>query len=309
MALINNASINSSNTTFDSTTWLLQLSLWALRIICPLLIILCPIANWMCICIFQSRVYNRSSSKWYFIFIAIFDTIYVVITAPLLFLLTLEIYILNWNIIFCKLIVFLNYLSCQISAGLLACLSVDRLIATTCLFLYRYNCTTNVSKYVCIFVILLLSIVNSHYLIGYTIDSNGYCSARYYKWYEDIYSRLNVVYLLSYSIIPFTIITICNLFTVISVCQSKSNMKTKYLFKKPTLSINNPNEQIIVDSPPFCLSPIYDNKKEETIINKNTNKIQCSNENKHPLYITMNESQIIDSNCKFILRIIKRLFF
>jgi len=86
-------------------------------------------------------------------------------------------------------------------------------------------------------------------------------------------------------------------------------MKTKYLFKKPTLSINNPNEQITVDSPPFCLSPMYDKQKGETVINKNTNKIICSNENKHPLYITMNESQIIDSNCKFILRIIKRLFF
>jgi hypothetical protein len=76
-------------------------------------------------------------------------------------------------------------------------------------------------------------------------------------------------------------------------------MKTKYLFKKRTLSLNNPNEEIIVDSPPFCLLPTYDKKTEEIIINKNTNKIQCSNENKHQLYITMNESQIIDSNCKF----------
>lgn len=221
-----------SNNTLDSTTWLLQISLWPLRIVCPLLIILCPLANWICITIFQSRIYSRSSSKWYFIFIAIFDTIYVLVTAPLIFLITFEIYILNWNTFFCKLIVFFNYLSCQISAGLLACLSIDRLLATSCLLLYRYNCTAHLSKYVCVCVIVIFSIVNSHYLIGYRLDSQGFCSVRYYQWYENIYSHLNVVYLLSYSIIPFTIITICNIVIVISVCHNKSNMKKKYRVRK-----------------------------------------------------------------------------
>lgn len=222
------------NNTTDSNTWLLQISLWPVRIVCPLLIILCPIANWICITIFQSRIYNRSSSKWYFIFIAIFDTIYVLVTAPLIFLLTFEIYILNWNIFFCKIIVFFNYLACQISAGLLACLSIDRLLATSCLFLYRYNCTAHLSKYVCFCVIFMLSMINCHYLIGYRIDTQGFCSTRYYPWYAKIYSHLNVVYLLSYSIIPFTIITICNIFIVISVCQNKSNMKKKYHVRRST---------------------------------------------------------------------------
>ncbi len=260
------------NNTLDSTSWLLELSLWPLRIVCPLLIIFCPMANWICISIFQSRIYSRSSSKWYFIFIAIFDTIYVLVTAPLIFLITFQIYILNWHILFCKLIVFLNYLACQISAGLLACLSIDRLLATSCLFLYRYNCTANVSKYVCLCVILMLSIVNSHYLIGYRIDSQGFCSMRYYKWYGSIYSHFNVVYLLSYSIIPFTIITICNIFIVISVCQNKSNMKKKYLTKKPNLSSS------------------FEKKDGPTI---NNNKIfrydSYSHETKHP-----NDNQVIN---------------
>jgi hypothetical protein len=275
MTYINNTAHNIS----DSSTWLIQFSLWPLRIVCPLSIILCPVANWICIRIFLSRIYERSSSKWYFIFIAIFDTIYVLVTAPLIFLLTLEIYILNWNVFFCKSLVFLNYLCGQISAGLLACLSIDRLIATSCLYIYRYNCTTNVSKYVCLFVICILSIVNSHYLIGYTIDSNGFCSARYYKWYGDIYSRLNVVYLLSYSIIPFTIITICNIFIVLSVCQNKSIMKKKYLSKKPNHHHNNNNHIFKFE--------------------------HCSNENesKHQVFITINEDHVLnktrDSNGKF----------
>jgi len=290
MSLIN----NTLNNTFDSASLFLQLSLWPLRIVCPLLIIICPITNWICISVFQSRIYDRSSSKWYFIFIAIFDTIYVLVTAPLIFLISLGIYILNWNIVFCKLIVFLNYLACQISAGLLACLSIDRLLATSCLFLYRYNCTANVSKYVCLCVILMLSIVNSHYLIGYTIDSNGYCSMRYYKWYGDIYSHLNVVYLLSYSIIPFTIITICNIFIVISVCQNKANMKKKYLVKKPNLSITNPNDQANMS----YLSLSFEKKDDPTI---NNNKIfkfeQYSIDNQHPII-----NKIIDSSCKNISR-------
>ena len=222
-----NSTIVTSNSTIDSANLLLRTALWSLRIVCPIFIIICPISNWACIRIFQSRIYARSSSRWYFIFIAIFDTIYVLVTAPLLFLITLNIYILNWHILLCKSIVFFNYLSCQISAGLLACLSIDRLIATSCLSLYRQTCTTNLSRIICLIVIGVFSIVNSHYLIGYTIDSNGYCNVKRYKWYEINYSRLNVVYLLSYSIIPFTIIAICNLFIVISVCQNKTNMKKK----------------------------------------------------------------------------------
>lgn len=216
------------NVTTDSATWLLRFSLWPLRIVCPLLILICPAMNWACIRIFQSRIYARSSSKWYFINIAIFDTIYVFVTAPLIFLISLDIYILNWHRLLCKSIVFLNYLSCQISAGLLACLSIDRLVATSCLSVYRQNCTTSLSKSVCLAVTVIFSIVNSHYLIGYTIDSDGYCSVRHYKWYGTNYSRLNVVYLLSYSIIPFSIITICNLLIVLSVCQNKTNLRKKY---------------------------------------------------------------------------------
>ncbi|CAF2425572.1 unnamed protein product [Rotaria sp. Silwood2] len=306
MPLINNTIINTYNNTFDSTTWLLQLSFWPLRIVCPLLIIFCPTANWICIYIFQSRIYHRSSSKWYFIFIAIFDTIYVLVTAPLIFLITFEIYILNWNILLCKLIVFLNYLSCQISAGLLACLSIDRLVATSCLLLYRYHCTTSISKYVCLVVILILSIINSHYLIGYTIDSDGYCSTRYYPWYQKIYSSLNIVYLLSYSIIPFTIISICNLFIVINVCQNKSNLRKKYLLKKSISSTNNQNGEALIHLSSCCFSATFDKNEDPIIINKNNNKLKVrrnSNENKHETFVRINENQTInrpmDSNSEW----------
>ncbi|CAF0789912.1 unnamed protein product [Adineta ricciae] len=278
MTLLTNVSTNS---TIDSTTWLLQFSLWPLRLFCPLLVVLCPVANWICVSIFQSSIYSRSSSKWYFIFIAIFDTIYVLVTAPLIFLLTLEIYILNWSIICCKIILFVNYLSCQISAGLLACLSIDRLLATTCLFLYRYNCTANVSKYVCLLVILMLSLINSHYLIGYTIDKNGFCTAKAYPWYEKIYPQLNVVYLLSYSIIPFTIITICNLFIVISVCQNKSAMKKKYYVKKPSMIINNPMEQTLTNLPSCYQATVYEKKRDSQL-----------NEMRHQVSVTNNTSQV-----------------
>ena len=236
MSSFENTTGPSLNVTSDSATWLLRFSLWPLRIVCPLLILICPATNWACIRIFQSRIYARSSSKWYFINIAIFDTIYVFVTAPLIFLISLDIYILNWHRLLCKSVIFLNYLSCQISAGLLACLSIDRLVATSCLSVYRQSCTTSLSKGVCLAVILVFSTVNSHYLIGYTIDSDGYCGVRHYKWYEANYSRLSVVYLLSYSIIPFTIITICNLFIVLSVCQNKTNMRKKYEQKRVTRS-------------------------------------------------------------------------
>ena len=185
----------------------------------------------------------------------------------------------------CKLIVFLNYLSCQISAGLLACLSIDRLIATTCLFLYRFNCTTNISKYVCLCLLyLMLAILNSHYLIGYRIDSQGFCSMRYYKWYGSIYSHFNVVYLLSYSIIPFTIITICNIFIVISVCQNKSNMKKKYLSKKPNSSVNNPNDLVGMNQ----ILSSFEKKDDPPPINIRSESYS------QPMYATVEGNQVVN---------------
>ncbi|CAF0756775.1 unnamed protein product [Adineta steineri] len=270
-----NGTSDSSN---DAAQLLLRLSIWSLRIVCPFIIIFCPISNWACIKIFQSRIYARSSSKWYFIFIAIFDTIYVVVTASLLLLLTLEIYILNMHVLSCKIIIFLNYLSCQISAGLLACLSIDRLVATSCISMYRQNCTTNLSKNVCFAVIIIFSIVNSHYLFGYTIGPKGGCSPRHYNWYDKNYSRLNIVYLLSYSIIPFTIITICNIFIVISVCQNKTNMKKKYDMKKSILPSNNQHKHTVTgkcsaqmsDKPTKVFVSINDNKKMTNLLNSNS---------------------------------------
>jgi hypothetical protein len=285
MSFIDNSTVLPLNSTVESSNWLLQSSIWSLRLICPLFLIVSPIFNWACIRIFQSRIYARSSTRWYFIFIAIFDTIYVVVTAPLVLLVTLEIYILNWNIVFCKSILFFNYLSCQISAGLLACLSVDRLVATSCLSLYRQTCTTNFSKIVCFIVIFVFSIVNSHYLIGYTLDSDGYCNTRRYKWYAEYYSRLNVVYLLSYSIIPFTIITISNIFIVLTVCQNKTKMKRKYNIKKRT-SLHH--DQMLTPKGSLKMS------KSEL----------CTTDDKHEMFVTITNKKVmnnlLDSNCKIV---------
>ena len=303
MTLIDNTTIVTLNSTLDSRAWLIQLSLWPLRIVCPLLIIICPATNWACIRTFQSRIYARSSSKWYFISIAIFDTIYVLVTAPLIFLLTLGIYILNWNILLCKIMVFLNYLSCQISAGLLACLSIDRLIATSCLSVYRQNCTTNLSKFVCLAVILIFSILNSHYLIGYTIDSNGFCSVRHYEWYEANYSRFIFVYLLSYSIIPFTIITICNLFIAISVCQNKTNLRKKYEIKKPVSVSNIHHERLLT---PKCSIVICDEQKNILKFEQYSTEKDFVNENTNEIFVTIKDKQVInkilDTNGKFIVK-------
>ncbi|CAF1576021.1 unnamed protein product [Rotaria magnacalcarata] len=292
MSAINNNTTVASNITTGSSNWLLHLSLWSLRILCPLFIIICPIFNWACIRVFQSQIYARSSSKWYFIFIATFDTIYVLVTAPLLFLITLEIYILNWHILLCKSIVFLNYLSCQISAGLLACLSIDRLVATSCVSFYRHNCTTNLSKILCLAVIFVFSILNSHYLVGYTIDSHGYCSIRHYRWYEEIYSRLNVVYLLSYSIIPFTIITICNIFIVISVCQNKTNMKKKY-DRKNSINLSSINHEQTVK--PKAASKNCDKTVQKLKFEQSSTADTITNENEHEILVTMKNEKVINN--------------
>jgi len=154
---------------------------------------------------------------------------------------------------------------------------------------------------VCLVVIIVFSMVNSHYLIGYTIDSNGYCNVRRYKWYEANYSRLNVVYLLSYSIIPFTIITICNLFIVLSVCHNKTNMKKKYEIKKPILSSNIHHELAII---PQCLLKVSDKTINKLEFDQYSKENDVINKNKHDMFTSIKDKKItndlLDSNCKFL---------
>ena len=292
MTLVENSTAIPSNATNDFSAWLFSVSLWLVRLVCPLLIVFCPLSNWACIRTFQSRVYARSSTKWYFINIAIFDTIYVLVTAPLIFLISLNIYILNWHTLLCKLIIFFNYLPCQISAGLLACLSIDRLVATSFLSLYRQTCTTHLSKAVCGAVIMVFSAVNFHYLIGYTIDSNGHCSNRRYTWYETKYPYFNVVYLLSYSIIPFTIITICNMFIVTTVCRNKSRLRKKYDTKKSIPSSTSQQGPSVADGSPPKVSqrPIKALKFEQSSADGNS-----VDEVKHDVYVSVRGSQVMNS--------------
>ncbi|CAF1348903.1 unnamed protein product [Didymodactylos carnosus] len=156
--------------------------------------------------------------------------------------------------------------------GLLACLSIDRLLATSFVSLYRYNCSPNISFIVCILVIIIMSLVNSHYLIGYNIDSVGFCIAEP-LWYRNIYYHLNVVYLLSYSIIPFSIIAVCNLFISISVCKTKTKLRQKYSKTLDSKILTCEGSSTTVSPAthvsPICdqvyiSSPIYNDKDDET---------------------------------------------
>ena len=304
---MNESDLNTTNhLTNSSTLWLVVLSLVPFRIVCPILFIFCPIANFVCINIFLSPLYNRSSSKWYFIGIAIFDTIYVTVTAPLMFLLSFQIYIVNWNVLLCKSILFLNYLSCQISAGLLACLSIDRLIATSCSMIYRRRCSTNLSKNVCLVIIAIFSIVNLHYLIGYSIDSQGRCTNQYYQWYANYYSYLNIVYFLSYSIVPFTVITVCNFFIVQSVYRTKSAIRRKYLKKKkrPT-----PSKDLVTNgrATQSVHQTVTQTEIEKTLTRLSSSVVVILNENRNQLLPVglsgKNKSRIDSLTNRFILSI------
>ena len=175
-------------------------------------------------------------------------------------------------------------------------------------------------KIICFIVISVLSILNSHYLIGYTIDDNGYCNIKRYKWYEANYSRLNVVYLLSYSIIPFTIIAICNIFIVLTVCQNKTKMRKKYDMKKrPSCHHDQnltPNGSMIISKVLQCSadnSPVNEKKHEMFATVTNTKVLNNSpvNEKKHEMFATIKEKKVLnnllDSNCKVYFLLIFKI--
>ena len=134
---------------------------WVLRLVCIFIIFLAPWANYKLIELFQTRPFYRdSSAKWYLIFKAVLDTVYLLISVPVLFAVTFNIDIIHRNIFTCKLFTYAHYFSDDLISMMLTLLCLDRMLRITC----RARLRTRVSLIVCIAVTVFFLLVNLHHL-------------------------------------------------------------------------------------------------------------------------------------------------
>ncbi len=191
------------------------LSKWFLRVTCVFVIFACPWVNYKLIQFFQTRpFYKESSAKWYIIFKAIFDTLYILISIPIILSLTFNVDIIHKNIFTCKSITYIHYLSDDLISILLALLCIDRMARITCGCRLRQR----VSLIICIIAVNFFLIINIHHIIRLQ-HRDGFC----HKVYLGIRDYdFDIYYSFIYTSITWIIIFIASINLTVSVYCDRS---------------------------------------------------------------------------------------
>jgi hypothetical protein len=201
---------NHNDAPVRSSPWMIFISKWILRLTCIFIVFICPWANYKLIQFFQIRPFHKeSSAKWYIIFKAVFDTIYMLISVPIIFFLTINIDIIHKNIFTCKLITYVHYLSDDIISIMLTLLCIDRMVRITC----GYRLRKRFSLTVCIIATTFFMSINIHHIIRLQ-HRDGFC----HKVYLGIWDYdFDIYYSFIYTSISWTIIFIASINLTVSV--------------------------------------------------------------------------------------------
>ena len=220
---INNITANASLIQHFSgpKSWIVHLAEYFLRIACIILFFLCPWANSQLIQLFRTRsFYMESSAKWYVIFKAIFDTLFTMISIPVMFFLTFEIDFIHLNMFTCKFITYLHYTSDDLISILLTFLCIDRMIRITLGYRLRKRCSLTV----CLILTVTFLNLNIHRL-GHSEHIDGAC----HKVYTSIWDyNFDIYYSYIFIAITWLVILITSINVFVSVyCDRVRNKKIR----------------------------------------------------------------------------------
>jgi hypothetical protein len=132
------------------------------------------------------------------------------------------------NSFMCKIIIFLIYASTDISNYLLTLAAIDRcVLVSNAPSRYRF-CRQSTAKLMITFVVILFSLINSHFLFGFQIDETGSClptSIKYIAFYIHHYD--SYIDIIKTVLIPFIIIFICNTFIIFKYTRRRNSITSK----------------------------------------------------------------------------------
>jgi len=185
------------------------------------------IGNFLSIIVFSRKALRSRSCSMYFLALSMSDIC-------VLFGYTLENLLLHGfgiqllsNTFMCKSIIFLIYASTDISNYLLTLAAIDRCVLVSYRTAHYRFCRKSVAKFLITFVVILFSLINSHFLYGFRLDENGSClpvPIEYMNFY--IYHYDSYIDIIKTVLIPFLIIFVCNTFIILRL-SPKQNFLTR----------------------------------------------------------------------------------
>ena len=198
-----------------------------LRYAGTLTVILGLIGNFLSIIIFSRKALRSRSCSMYFLALSMSDSCVLIgYTFENLLYHGFSIQLLS-NAFMCKSVIFLIYASTDISNYLLALAAIDRCVLVSFRQAQYRFCRKFIAKILITFVVVLFSLINSHFLYGFRIDASGSClplPKNYINFYVHHYD--SYIDIIKTVLIPFFIIFICNIFIIVRLLR-KQNVLTR----------------------------------------------------------------------------------
>lgn len=188
-----------------------------------LVVILGCIGNFLSILVFSRKALRSRSCSIYFLALSLSDiSVLIGYTLENLLYHGYNIQLLS-NSFMCKTIIFLIYASTDISNYLLTLAALDRcILISSSPIRYRF-CRQSTAKLMIVLVVVLFSLMNSHFLFGFQIDDDGSClpaSPNYIYFYVNHYD--SYIDIIKTVLVPFIMIFMCNSFIIFKYTRRNS---------------------------------------------------------------------------------------
>ncbi|CAF1203583.1 unnamed protein product [Rotaria sordida] len=229
MSMLNRSAIlimySWENASINYTTYCIFDTASLLRYAGTLTIILGFIGNFLSILVFSRKALRSRSCSIYFLVLNLSDICVLIgYTLENLLFHGYGIQFLS-SAFMCKSIIFLIYASTDISNYLLTLAAIDRCILISYRTVHRF-CRASTAKLLIAIVVILFSLINSHFLYGFHVDQSGLClpsSMKYIEFYVHHYD--SYIDIIKTVLIPFVIIFICNIFIISTLTRKKSLLR------------------------------------------------------------------------------------
>ncbi|UJR20319.1 hypothetical protein I4U23_023450 [Adineta vaga] len=202
------------------------------RIFGPCIACLGIIGGTLSLLVFRRKTLRKKSCSIYFLFLALADLLCMICWLVHFVLPTYDIQLLNLSDFSCKTFVFAMYFAFDLANYLLTVCSIDRAASVLFPIKSRQFCHRRMAYIITCFLILIHTLFNSHLLYGFVVlsarlesgQSLRICRQRiepksYQKFFAVYDSYVDVI---RTNVIPFIIMSICNIIIINRVCRSNA---------------------------------------------------------------------------------------
>ncbi|CAF3035286.1 unnamed protein product [Rotaria socialis] len=184
--------------------------------------------------VFRRKALRKKSCSIYFLFLALADLLCMICWLVHFVLPTYNIHILTLSNFLCKIFVFAMYFAFDLANYILTACSIDRAVSVLFPVKSRKFCRRQMAYAITLILVIVDTLINSHLLYGFGVTSvnstlnervpichHGFDSKTYQKLFSAYDSYVDVI---KTNVIPFVIMSICNLIIIVRVCRSNSSI-------------------------------------------------------------------------------------